>query len=163
NQLALGGWSLSAQNAYDSATGVLYLGDGTRRSGQALHPIPAPGGGFLIPARQGREIYQFDQNGRHVSTLDRYTGTALYTLAYDSQGRLIGITDDSGNQTTVERSGDQPSAIVGPYGNRTTLSVDAKGYLSQVQQADGANTQLTYTDSGLLATLTDPRGNLHKF
>src|ERR1017187_6700310 len=100
----LGGWSLNVHHAYDAAANVLYLGHGATRSGSDVQPVPLPAGGFAIPSLDEYLIYQFDSNGWHVHTLDEFTGSSVYDFSYDSQGRLIGITDAGGNQTVIERS-----------------------------------------------------------
>src|SRR5438132_4234644 len=59
-----------------------------------------------------------------------------------------------------------PSAIVAPFGQRTTLAVQGDGYLSRVTNPAGEAVQLTYNSgnaAGLLATLTDPRGHVHRY
>ena len=161
--LAMGGWSFDVHHAYDPKAGVLYLGSGERRSGDSAQPVPTADSGFLIPSQDESLIYQFDASGRHIRTLDEFTGTALYEFVYDGQGRLTGIQDDAGNRTSIERNGDQPTAIAGPFGHRTTLSADANGYLAKIQAPDGAVTALTYNAKGLMSTFTDPRGNVHGF
>jgi RHS repeat-associated protein len=163
NSLALGGWSLNAQHAYDSTSGVLYLGTGERRSGLSVLPVPQSGGGFLNPGQGDNLVYEFDSSGRHARTLHQLTGVALYTFQYDSQSRLTGIRDDFGNLTTIERSGNSPTAIVGPYGQRTTLTVSSGGYITKIQAPDGAATSATYSSNGLMQTFSDPRGYQHHF
>jgi YD repeat-containing protein len=163
NNLALGGWTIDVLHAYDPNAGVLYLGSGDRRSGASAQPVSTADGGFLIPSQTANLIYQFGPNGLHTKTLDEFTGAPLYQFVYDGQGRLTGIQDNSGNLTTIQRSGNQPTAIVGPFGHTTTLSVDANGYLASIQAPDGAVTNLTYDPTGLMSTLTDPNGNQHQF
>jgi len=82
----------------------------------------------------------------------------VYRFVYDGQGRLTGIKDNSGNLTAIQRNGNQPTAMVGPFGHTTTLSVDSNGYLAGIQAPDGAVTALTYDSTGLMRTLTDPTG-----
>src|SRR5262249_50511487 len=61
--------------------------------------------------------------------------------------------------TTVERdAGGNPTAIVGAFGQRTQLTVNAEGYLGGVTSPAGAVAQMTYTADGLLTSLTNPRG-----
>ncbi|KAB2921394.1 MAG: hypothetical protein F9K25_20545, partial [Candidatus Contendobacter sp.] len=48
---------------------------------------------FFIASEDGRQLYRFSAEGRHLSTLDTLTGAVLYTFGYDSAGRLITITD----------------------------------------------------------------------
>src|SRR5262249_53107559 len=57
-----------------------------------------------------------------------------------------------------------PTSIVGPFGQRTALSVDAGGYLASVTNPAGETRSFTYQGAGgLLATHTDPRGGVHRF
>ena len=55
-------------------------------------------------------------------------------------------------------SGD-PTAIVAPFGQRTTLTLNADGYLASITNPAGEAHQAAYTVDGLLSTFTDPRGN----
>jgi YD repeat-containing protein len=54
----------------------------------------------------------------------RSPGLSL-SLDYDSGGRLVAITDGDGNITVVERAGASPTGILGPYGQRTGLTLTA--------------------------------------
>jgi RHS repeat-associated protein len=151
------------------AEGSLYIADsGNSRIRQLRSSLP----GFsvsdvLIAAEDGSELYHFNDTGRHLRTLDALTGAVRYQFAYDSAARLETITDGDGNVTTIERDGSgNPSTIVAPFGQRTTLAVQGDGYLSRVTNPAGEAVQLTYssgTAAGLLATLTDPRGNVHRY
>jgi YD repeat-containing protein len=73
-----------------------------------------------IASEDGSEVYLFDDAGRHLSTVDALTGATRYEFAYDSEGRLTTVTDGDGNVTTIQHDGNgNPTAIVGPYGQRT--------------------------------------------
>ena len=56
-----------------------------------------------------------------------------------------------------------PTAIVGPYGQQTTLTLDANGYLTSITNPASESIQLASTSGGLLTSLTDARGNTHHF
>ena len=100
----------------------------------ARHALPAS----AIASTDGRQLYRFDANGRHLSTVDALTGATLYTFGYDSAGRLIKITDADNNGTTIERDGNgNPTAIVAPFGQRTTLTVDGNGWLASATNPAG--------------------------
>ncbi|MBL0124793.1 MAG: hypothetical protein IPP88_19445 [Betaproteobacteria bacterium] len=122
---------------------------------------------LLIAAADGNEAYVFSGTGRHLRTLEALTGTVRHQFAYNSAGRLATVTDGAGNATTIERDGSgNPTAIVAPFGQRTTLEVQGDGYLSRVTNPAGEAIQFTYNSGaaeGLLATLTDPRGNVHRY
>jgi len=142
-------------NLYSTSRGV-------RRVASSLPGLSFTG--FIIPSADGSEIYQFDGSGRHLRTSHALTGAPLYEFGYDGSGRLTAITDGDGNVIRIERnSGGSPTVIVAPYGQRTTLTVDANGYLSQITDPAGQAIQLVSTESGLLTTLTDARGGVHRF
>lgn len=147
--------------------GRLFVADyGNQRVRQISSPLPGGSalGEILIASEDGSEVYSFNGAGRHFRTLHALTGAVLYQFAYDSAGRLVGVTDGNGNTTTIEHnSNGDPTAIVGPYGQRTTLAIHPNGYLSQVTNPAGEAIQLGYTEEGLLTSFTDPRGNTSRF
>jgi YD repeat-containing protein len=64
----------------------------------------------------------------------------------------------------VERDGaGAPAAIVGPFGQRTTLARTAEGYLSEIANPAGEAFRAEYTPGGLLTAYTDPRGNTRRY
>lgn len=116
---------------------------------------------LFFQSRDGREIYVFDVAGRHLRTHNARTGAATLSFGYDNAQRLSTITDYDGNVTTVERDGSgAPTAIVGPFGQRTQLALNGDGYLSTITNPAGGAHRMTYHNSdGLLATFTDANGN----
>lgn len=145
--------------------GNVYLTDrDTHRIRRVTPSLPgARTGGFLIPAPDGSEVYVFSSGGRHLRTLDAVTGTVRYEFSYDGEGRLAAIEDGDQNRTTVERDdAGNPVAIVGPYGARTRITVDANGYLSSVSNPAEETFEFAST-AGLLTMLTDPKGFAHRF
>jgi len=115
---------------------------------------------FFVPSSDALEVYEFDGLGRHLRTLDALTGVTLYQFRYDTDARLISITDASGNLTAIERNGaGEPTAIVSPYGQRTELTLDANGYLASIANPAGETYRMEYTEDGLLTRFGDPRGN----
>lgn len=120
--------------------------------------------GALVPSADGGEVYLFDPAGRHLQTMEALTGALRYQFAYDGAGRLASITDSDGNITAVERDAQgSPTAIVGPYGQRTTLSVNVDGFLERVTSPAGEAVQLAYTPDGLLTGFTNPRGHMSTY
>ncbi len=115
-----------------------------------------------IPSEDGSEIYVFDQNGRHLSTLDSLTGGTEWTFAYDTNSLVVTMTDAAGLVTRIQRNGaGQPTAIVGPYGHTTTLGVDANGFLNAVSNPADETTTMTSTTNGLLSSITGPLGDTY--
>jgi RHS repeat-associated protein len=110
-----------------------------------------------IPSEDGSEIYVFDQTGRHYSTLDSLTGATQWTFGYDANSLVVTMTDVAGNVTQIRRNGaGLPTAIVGPYGQTTTLGVDANGFLNKVTNPANETTTMTSTSGGLLSSITGP-------
>ncbi|MBN1482472.1 hypothetical protein EH223_10545 [candidate division KSB1 bacterium] len=119
---------------------------------------------ILIPNEEGKELYVFNRHGRHLRTLDALTGATRYEFSYDSTDRLITVTDGDGNITTIERDADgDPTAIIGPYGQRTRLALDPNGYLASITNPTEESTRFSYTSDGLLVSKIDPKNNLYEY
>jgi RHS repeat-associated protein len=117
----------------------------------------------LLPSGDGSEVYVFDANGRHLRTLDGFTGATRLSFTYDADGYPVSITDADGNVTTIERSGSLASAIVAPGGQRTSLATDANGWLARVTNPASEARNMEYSAQGLLLRFSDPRGNVSRF
>ena len=117
-----------------------------------------------IPNRDGSEIFIFDLRGRHLRTRHGLTGATLLEFGYTPAGYLSSITDAQGNMTAIQRqtNGD-PTAVVGPYGQVTTLTLDAGGYLQSLENPAGQSWEMTSTPSGLLTSLIDPNQHATTF
>ena len=115
---------------------------------------------ILVASGDGREIYEFDSNGRHLHTRNALTGTDLYSFSYDANGMLSQIQDGDGNATTIERDSlGQATAVIAPDGQHTTLAMDGYGYLSTVTNPAGEAVHYNYTSDGLLASRTDAKSS----
>jgi RHS repeat-associated protein len=148
-----------------SPDGAIYITDQGNRRVRSVTPA-LPGfslADIIIPSGSGDQIYHFNNFGRHLETIDSLTGAIQYQFGYDSNFKLGSITDADGNVTTVEHSGENPSAIVGPYGQRTSLTVDGNGYLASINNPAGESAQLQSTQDGLLTQFTNPNGNTYQF
>ena len=134
-----------------------------------IQPVAFPGLGpsqFQIPSQDGREVYTFDENGRHLNTLDGLTGATRFVFGYDSNNRLSTIADAVGNVTTIQHNGNGlPTAIVSPYGQTTTLGTDVNGYLSSISNPNGETVAMTYSgnQAGIMTSFQDAAGNLASF
>jgi RHS repeat-associated protein len=121
---------------------------------------------IVIPSGDASEVYVFDMSGRHLKTLDALTNAQTQVFGYDRAGKLVSITDRDNNVTIIERDGQEnPTAIVGPYGQRTTLALDSDGYLHSMANPNSEMVQLFYKPvipadvhtGGLLSQYTDAR------
>lgn len=162
--LMIGGWTLNVHHAVDPARTILFLGDGSQRSGWQLSTPVAFNSNFLLTSEDGSEVYVFDNTARHIQTLKPLTGAVKYQFGYDAAGNLITITDGSGNVTTIQRdASEHPTAIVSPFGQTTTLSVDSNGFLSQITDPAGNTAKFTNSSTGLLTSRTDANGNQYTY
>ena len=118
---------------------------------------------IVTPSEDGREYYLFDVTGRHLRTVDSVTGALHYRFLYNGQGQLARIEDGNGNATLIERAGGTPTAIVAPDGQRTSLSLDANGYLAAISNPAGETYGMNHSPDGLLSRFADPRGNASTF
>ncbi|MGA8810307.1 MAG: RHS repeat-associated core domain-containing protein, partial [Thermoanaerobaculia bacterium] len=166
------GDNVPATSAALSSVGDLSMGaDGNiyfidfRQIKRVTPPLPGlSAGNMLIASEDGSQVYVFDENGRHLKTVDSETGVVIHLFGYDANGRLESVTDPDGNVTSILRDPDgKPFALVAPGGQQTALTIGSDGYLSRATNAAGEATALTYDAGGLLETLTDPRGGLHQF
>ncbi len=169
---ASGGGAASAANlacprAVMSGPGEsVYINDSC--AAKTFRVAPAlPGAGqdtYRVPAPDGSVIYTFDRRGRHLKTVNARTGADTATMAYDSAGRLLSMTDGDGNVTAVERaSAGYPTAIIAPFGQRTELTRDSNGWLASVEDPGGHAFTMTSTTRGLLRSLTSPKGYTSNF
>jgi RHS repeat-associated protein len=165
----LQGWTLDVHHAYDPDRPAIILGDGRRRSGINLRPAIERGGELLVASADSSEVYVFSATGErdHLRTLDALTGAVRYRFSYSAPlGLLTSITDGNGNVTTIERNADEyPTAIVGPFGQRTSLTLTSgfPSYLATIVNPALDTVRLSYTAGGLLTAMTDPRGNVRRY
>lgn len=147
--------------------GTLYVATGSTLR-RVLRPLPdLSASEIAVASEDGHQLYVFDAAGRHRHTLDAWTGATLQEFSYDAAGQLAQVTEKTGgteNLTVIERDpAGNPTAIVAPLGQRTTLDVDANGFLARITNPAGESVQLASTAGGLLTTLTDPRGQTSAF
>ena len=130
---------------------------------------PLPGftaADIAIASEDGGLLYRFNQFGRHLSTINSLTAAEVLTFQYGSNG-LASMTEKTGgtdNVTTIQRDGTgKPTAIVGPFGQQTLLSVDVNGYLANVTNPANETWRLVHSNTGLLTQFTTPKNQSSLF
>lgn len=141
--------------------GSLFIADsGNYRVRRVAVQNVASIGDASIPSESGDLLYYFDGEGHHLSTRNAITGGILHTFHYDDNKRLVSIEDGDGNITRIERDFEgNPSAIVAPDGQWTSLAINNNGYISMVTNPQSETYSISYTEDGLLTRFTDPNGN----
>ncbi|MCB9654303.1 MAG: RHS repeat protein [Deltaproteobacteria bacterium] len=140
---------------YDDDTGQPY--DHIIKLGRTYPPLDVPSASLDV-------LYQFDAQGRHVSTIDALTGTERLHIAYDGASRLSEVTAQSGDILTIERdTSGQATAIVAPGNIRTTLAFDGTGRLASVTDPVGGTYSMQYGNWRQLSSLTTPSGRVSTF
>jgi RHS repeat-associated protein len=124
--------------------------------------------GSTVASEDGSEVFVFDDRGRHISTRNALTGGTKYTFSHDGNGQLSAITDANNLVTQIERDAEsgQATAIVAPNGQRTSLTVNADGYLEATDEPGAIHRAFTYGTGeaiGLLTSYQNPRGNTSSF
>lgn len=117
----------------------------------------------IVPDKNGRVAWTFNAEGRHTSTRDLLTGTALYTFDYDDQGRLESIVNTTGGMTRFERTAGG-ATITAPNGSITSLEIDPNDRLVKVTGPSGAEHTINYKGTtALVASHTDERGRVSSY
>jgi YD repeat-containing protein len=167
------GWQLDGYASLSTnADGSIVMADGD--GGQFVFEPPAgagqpyvsPPGEYLTLVRMADGSYRmtdsdhnisaFDATGKLLSVTDR-SGNAT-TYVYDSSGQLAKIVDPAGQATTFTSAGGHIMAVTDPAGRTTQLAYDASGNLTGITQPDGSTVAWTYDATHHLTTETDPRG-----
>ncbi|MEU8819586.1 polymorphic toxin-type HINT domain-containing protein [Actinoplanes sp. NPDC048796] len=114
---------------------------------------PYPNGQVVV------KDFKVDDLDRSVETVDEFgksstsqrANSGLVTGTRDSLGRTAAMEyDKTGRQTGITDSG----------GARTKTEYDAAGHKIKEISPTGGITTFTYTDDGLMASVTEPRGNV---
>ncbi len=109
---------------------------------------------YLIASENGKELYHFNWRGKHMRTLNALTQAVLQQFNYNEDGTLASITDAFGNVTQIERVQGEPSAIISPYGQRTSLVLNDKGLIASVTNPASETVFFEYNGPGNLLSKT---------
>lgn len=163
NGPALKAQLFQAQGITISPDGIVHVVDSVNNRIRKLTP-PYPGFDApisRIPSTDGSLVFEFDKQGRHLTTRDAYSGAVRMSFGY-SGNALRDITDSSGRKITINRSATE-IVLTAPKGQQTTLRLGADGFASEVVNSLGQTTKLAYENEGLLARIENPRGHASTF
>ncbi|MFO0616984.1 MAG: RHS repeat-associated core domain-containing protein [Polyangiaceae bacterium] len=146
--------------AFGPAGDVLATDGSANRLLSIRDPLPnLLGTAINIPEEDGETLLSFDTFGRHLRTVDATTATELEHFTYDAEGYLTAITDRDGLAVTIERDANhRGTAIVGPYGHRTELTIDGNDDLTRVREPTGAEWNISYAN-GLITEFRNPNNH----
>jgi RHS repeat-associated protein len=147
-----------------SSDGSIYLGENTRVRRVAPILSGYEAGDVIIPSEDGSEVYLFNDELRHLKTLNSLTGAVKYEFTYNNENLIEAITDSSGNVTRIDRdlNGD-PLAFVSPYGQRTSMVLDANGNLMSIANPANETHTLKADSGGLITEITNQMGASAKY
>jgi RHS repeat-associated protein len=148
-----------------SPDGILYVVEANANRIRKIAPaLPSTTVGDIdIPSSDGSQIYHFNNQGKHLKTLDSLTGETLFQFNYDSNGYLIEIIEKNGDSTKIARDANSvPKEIIAPTGQKTFLTLNQNGFLSQLSN-DKQTWQINYSKDGLMTEFINPRGSKNSF
>lgn len=160
--LGLGGWLPSNYVFYDSNAKKIYKGDGTVR---AIEAAPYGVGQFFVSDINGKEVYIFDANGRHLSTKTGLLGTTILSFNYTTQGHLLSIVDAFGRVTSFDKDVlGKFKSITAPHGQISLVTLNGDGNLIEIKNPNNETYTFSYENpNGLLKTFQKPGGQISTF
>ena len=134
------------------------INDNVRRIGLQLPGFTAEE--IVIPSTDASRVFVFDKRGKHLRTLRAFNGETLFEFRYNADGLLMEVEDRDGDVTTIERQvSGTPTAIISPWNQHTTLTLNEEGFLGQIANPAGERWVFNYRANGLLTGITDPLVN----
>lgn len=167
------GWSLDAQRRLvtnPDGSIVLVHGDGSEA---VFEPPSVDGEAFVSPPGDrstlireadgtftrtfyDQTIEHYSETGEILSRTDRNGNVT--TFEYDTDQRLLSITDPADLKTTFVWTGERVTSIVDPADRITLLTYDPDNNLIQITDPDGSSRRFDYDDQHRLTSETDKRG-----
>ena len=135
--------------------GAMYVGQDNGIYKMAVERPTLSAGLVEYPSEDAREVYEFTPTGQHLRTIDAITNVTTASFGY-AGGVLAWIRDASGRQTTITRSG-LTTSIQAPFGQVTTLRLDAAGNVAELAGPDGNSYAFAYQAGGLMDSCRTPR------
>ncbi|HKN67441.1 MAG TPA: Ig-like domain-containing protein [Gemmatimonadaceae bacterium] len=123
---------------------------------------PMPGasvGEVAIMAENGRMVFIFDRDGRHLRTLSSMNRDTLWSFVYDQAANLVATVDRTGDTTRIRRDPSGAALSVSAQsGLETQLTLAADGNLQIVEAPDGSIATMQISPNGLVQSAFDPSG-----
>lgn len=151
-RIGMSGWNVTPVHYLDEARSKLWRGDGTVED---VTYQTLTNSNLRVLSKDGKELYIFNPNGRHLSTKSTLNGEIIYLMDYNSSGYLTKITDAFGNETVFNRSGQVLTSIVAPGGRNTTIGASIS-QITTITNPAGESHVFTYASEDLLLTHTYP-------
>ena len=171
------GWTVTGlQRLYEHSSGRVMLTEGSATSlvfdpdtsTTDLNDFVSPPGDFSTFSRLAGNTFErryrdgtrfiFDTNGLLVEEIDRNNNTTTYQ--YDTQQRLIRITDPVGESFLLDYFGEKISQISDPLNRVTQFEHDSRGNLITIIEPNGDRRKFEYAvDKNLMVVQTDQRLN----
>ncbi|WP_374029028.1 RHS repeat domain-containing protein [Bdellovibrio bacteriovorus] len=161
-EVKLGGWLPSELRKYDPLVKRMYNPDGSMITVDAK---PYGSGQLYVAENNGKRVFIFDSTGRHLHTKTGLLGTTIFTFNYDSNGRLLSISEPFSKVTTFNRnSAGEIVSITAPNGQVTSVTLDVNGFISSVTSPKLETFTVSYygTD-GLMQSFEKPNGEISTF
>ena len=109
---------------------------------------------YEVYSPESQELYVFNRFGLHMETRNIPSSAQIYKFSYSvstSNGRLIAITDSSGNKIKITRDySGQATAIENSLRQKFVLQLDRKRMLTEFLRPDNSSVVFGYTRSSEL-------------
>lgn len=152
---------------YDSASGSFAREANTKSGALLVRSSGTPIRYDRLLPNGGREVYAQSDNSMafprrtFLSSIVDPQGNAV-TLNYDSQLRLLSLTDATGRNTNfsygLQSNPFLITEITDPFGRSAKLGYDSNRRLAQIIDVLGLSSTFTYDSGGLVNSMTTPYG-----
>lgn len=148
----LSGWTISEHHYFDRDNKVLYAGYGEKVQYAELKTINDSSLGIVdvvLNKRNENELFIFDQEGKHLETRDVILGHVIHKFAYDTQKKLLSISDRFNNRVSFIYNSGVLTKIVSAENVETDFVVQNNN-LATATDPEGFQYEMTYDNLGLL-------------
>jgi RHS repeat-associated protein len=157
----LSGWTVNVHHYFDRGSKTMFWGTGESQKMNGFKTISlAPYGSVdLVPSLNGKEVYIFDQQGRHLETRNAFTNSSIYRFLYSPDNKLAEIKDIDGQSTIFHRdSSGLLTSVEAPFENVTAVTLSPSGLIATATTPLGTTYSMDYDTQKFLTTFTRPDG-----